>query len=145
METLSTEGSNVPNSVSIKMRRTFSKHKRKESTKQAKRILLKGKKKKKLDKTSLDSQPIRLCLVTHDDKNAYINHEAAKKIFKKESIFASLLLEMHQVLQALQKADHFAQTMKSCALKAGPLALQEEREEKIPMSVKSGKFKRIMM
>ena len=46
METLSIEGSNVPNSNLIEMRKTFSKHKHKESTKQAKKVLLREKKKK---------------------------------------------------------------------------------------------------
>ena len=80
-----------------------------------------------------------------DDKMAHVNCEAVKKISKKELIFASLLLEMRQVLQALQEADHFAQTMKSCALKAGLLALQREGEEKMPMLVKSGEFEKTMI
>ena len=54
-ETLSTEESNVPNSNPIKTKKTFSKRKRNESTKQAKKVLPKRKKKKKLNKISLDS------------------------------------------------------------------------------------------
>ena len=54
-ETLSTEGSDMPNSNFIETRKTSFKHKRKESTKQAKKILLRGKKKKKLDRILLDS------------------------------------------------------------------------------------------
>ena len=46
--------------------------------------------------------------MTHNDEKAHVDCEAAKKIFKKESIFAFLLLKMRQVFQALQKADHFA-------------------------------------
>ena len=83
--------------------------------------------------------------MTCDDKITYVNCEAAKNIFEKESTFASLLLKMCQVFQALQKADHFAQTMKFCALEAGPLVSQGERKEKILMSVKSSEFKRTMM
>ena len=44
-ETLSIERNNMPNSNPIKTRKTFSKHKRKKSTKQAKKVLLRGKKK----------------------------------------------------------------------------------------------------
>ena len=135
----------MSNSNPIETRKTFFKRKRKESTKQAKRVLRKKKEKKKLNKILLDSQPIKLCLMTCNDKMAYIDRKAAKKIFKKKLIFASLLLEMHQILQALQEVDHFAQTMKLCTLKAGPLAPQKKREEKMPMSVKSGKFKRTIM
>ena len=112
------ERSDVPNSNSIETRKTFFKRKRKESTKQARRVLPKGRKKKMLDKTSLNSQLMRLRLMTCNDNMAHVNCEAAKKISKKESIFASPLLEMCQVLQALQKADHFAQTMKLCVFKA---------------------------
>ena len=135
----------MPNSNLIETRRTSSKRKHKESTKQAKRVLSKKRKKKKLDETSLDSQLMRLRLMTRNDKMAHVNYEAAKKISKKELTFASLLLKMYQVLQALQEADHFAQTMKLCALKAGPLAPQREEEEKMPMLIKSGKFKRTMI
>ena len=78
-------------------------------------------------------------------KRVYVNHEAVKKISKKELIFASLLLEMHQVLQTLQEADYFVQTIKPCTLKAGPLAPQGEGEEKMSILVKSGKFKRTIM
>ena len=145
VEILLSERSNVPDSDPIETRRTFSKHKRKESTKQVKKVLLKRRKKKKLDETSLDSQPMRLYFMTRDNKMAHVNREAAKKISKKESIFASLSLKMRQILQALQKTDHFAQTMKPCALKTGPLAPQRKRKEKMPMSVKSGKFERTMM
>ena len=108
VETSSVERSDVPNSNPIKIKKTSSKRKHKESTKQTKRVLPKKRKKKKLDKISLDSQPMRLCLITHNDKKVYINCETAKKISKKDSIFASLLLEMHQILQALQEANHFA-------------------------------------
>ena len=52
---------------------------------------------------------------------------------------------MRQVLQALQKADHFAQTMKPCALKAEPLAPQEEEEEKMPILIKSDKFEKTII
>ena len=100
-EISSTEKSNMPNSNFIKIRKTSFKRKRKESTKQAKRVLPREKKKKKLDKISLDSQLMRLHLVTNNDKKAHINCEAVKKIPKKELIFASLLFEMHQILQAL--------------------------------------------
>lgn len=96
------------NSNPIKTRKISSKRKRKKSIKQAKKVLSRGKKKKKLDKTLLDSQLIRLYLVTHNDEKAHVDCETAKKIFKKESIFAFLLLKMRQVFQALQKADHFA-------------------------------------
>ena len=115
------EKSNVPNSNPIEIRKTSSKCKRKESTKQAKRVLPKGRKKKKLDETLFNSQSIRLRLMTRNDKMAHIDCEAAKKIFEKESIFASPLLKIRQVLQALQEADHFVQIMKPCVLKAGPL------------------------
>ena len=145
VEILLSEKSDMPDSDPIKIRKTFSKRKRKESTKQAKKVLPKGKKKKKLDEILLDSQPIKLRLITCDDKMAHVNREIAKNIFKKESTFASPSLKMHQVLQALQEADHFAQTMKLCAIKVGPLAPQWEGEEKMPMSVKSGEFKRTMM
>ena len=104
-----------------------------------------SKRKKKLDEISLDSQPIRLRLMTRNDKIAYVNCKTVKKISKKNSIFASLLLEMCQILQALHGADHFAQTMKSRALEARLLALQRERKEKILMLVKSDKFERTMM
>ena len=144
-EILLLEGSNVPDNDPIKTRKTFSKCKRKESTKQAKRALPKKRKNKKLDETSLDSQPIRLRLMICNDKMAHVNCKAAKKIFKKKSIFASPLLEMRQVLQALQEADHFAQTIKPCALKAGPLDSQKEGEEKMLMSVKSGEFERTII
>ena len=115
-EISSLEKSNVPNSNPIKTRKTFFKCKCKESTKQAKRVFPKGKKKKKLDETSLDSQPIKFCLMTCNDKMAHVNREAAKKISKKESTFASLLLKICQVFQALQEADHFAQIMKPYAI-----------------------------
>ena len=88
---------------------------------------------------------MKLRLITRNDKMAHVNHETAKKISKKGLIFASLSLDMHQVLQALQEADHFVQTMKLCALKAEPLDPQREGEEKMLMLVKSGKFKRTMM
>ena len=141
----SLEGSDVSDSNPIKMRRTFSKHKHKESTNQAKRVLSKGRKKKKLDKISLDSQPMRLHLMTHNNKMAYINCEAVKKIFKKESTFASPSLKMRQVFQALQKADHFVQTMKLCAIKTGLLAPQRKEEEKMSILVKSDEFEKTMM
>ena len=54
-ETSSAKGSNMPNSNPIKTRKISSKRKRKKSIKQAKKVLLRGKKKKKLDKTLLDS------------------------------------------------------------------------------------------
>ena len=60
--------------------------------------------------------------MTHDDKIAYVNCEAAKKISKKELIFASPSLKMHQVFQALQEANYFVQIIKPHTLKAGPLA-----------------------
>ena len=135
----------MPNSNPIKTRKTSFKCKRKESTKQAKRVLLKKRKKKKLDETSLDSQSMRLCLMTCNDKIAHVDCEAAKKIFEKELIFAFLLLKMCQVLQILQEADHFAQTIKPRALKAEPLDLQGEGKEKMPMLIKSGKFKKTIM
>ena len=145
IEISSSERSNMPNNNLIETRKTSSKHKHKESTKQIKRILPKKREKKKLDETSLDSQPMRLYLMTCDDKMAHVNCEAAKKISEKESIFASLLLEMRQVLQALQETDHFVQTIKLHALEAEPLALQGEEEEKIPILVKSDKFEKIMI
>ena len=83
--------------------------------------------------------------MTHSDKITHVNYEAVKKISKKELIFASLLLKMRQVLQTLQKADHFAQTMKPHTLKAGPLDPQGEGEKKMSMSVKSDKFERTMI
>ena len=95
------ERSDVPNSNFIETKKTFSKRKRKESTKQAKKVLLRGKKKKKLNETLLNSQPMRLCLMTCNDKMAHVNRKATKKISKKELIFASPSLEMRQVLQAL--------------------------------------------
>ena len=107
VEISSSEENNVPNSNPIKTRKTFSKCKCKKSTMQAKRVLSKRKKEKKLDEISLDSQPIRLRLMTRNSKIAHVDCEAAKKIFEKESIFAFPLLEIRQVLQALQKADHF--------------------------------------
>ena len=107
VEISSSEENNVPNSNPIKMRKTSSKCKCKKSAKQAKRVLPKRRKEKKLDETSLDSQPIKLRLMTCDSKMAYVDCETAKKIFEKESIFAFPLLEIRQVLQALQKADHF--------------------------------------
>ena len=67
---LSIEKSDVPDSNPIKTKKTFSKRKRKESTKQAKKILSKKREKKKLDETLLDSQSMRLCLVTHNDKKS---------------------------------------------------------------------------
>ena len=67
----------MPDSNPIKTRKTSSKRKRKESTKQAKRVLLKGRKKKKLDKISLDSQPMRLRFMTHSDKITHVNYEAS--------------------------------------------------------------------
>ena len=78
-EILSLEESNMPDSNPIKTRKTFSKRKHKESTKQVKRVLSKGRKKKKLDETSLDSQSMKLCFITCDDKMAHINCKAAKK------------------------------------------------------------------
>ena len=95
IETSFTEGSNVLNSNLIKTRKAFSKRKRKKSTKQAKRVLPKKRKKKKLDETSLDSQPIRLHFMTHNDKMAHINRETVKKISKKELTFVSPLLKIH--------------------------------------------------
>ena len=115
-EILSLEKSNVPNSNPIKTRKTFFKRKCKESTKQAKRVFPKKKKKKKLNETSLDSQPMKFCLMTCNDKMAHVNCEAAKKISKKESTFVSLLLKMRQIFQTLQEADHFAQIMKPYAI-----------------------------
>ena len=56
----------------------------------------------------LDSQPIKLHLMTCNNKKAYVNYETAKKISKKELIFASLSFKMRQILQTLQKTDHFA-------------------------------------
>ena len=88
---------------------------------------------------------MRLCLMTCNDKIAYVNCETTKKISKKELIFAFLLLEMCQVLQTLQEADHFTQTIKPYAFKAEPLDSQGERKEKMPMLIKSSKFKRTMM
>ena len=117
------EKSDMPNNNPIKIKKTSSKCKRKKSTKQAKRVLPKGRKKKKLDKTLLDSQSIKLCFMTCNDKIAHIDCKAAKKISEKESIFAFPLLKMRQILQTLQEADHFLQIMKPRALKAGPLDL----------------------
>ena len=82
-ETLSMEESNMPNSNLIEMRKISSKRKHKKSTMQAKKVLPRGKKKKKLNKTSLDLKPIGLCLVTHNDKKAHVDCEAVKKISKK--------------------------------------------------------------
>ena len=79
-ETSFVEKNNVPNSNPIKTRRTFSKCKRKKSIKQAKKVLPREKEKKKLNKILLDSQSMRLCLVTHNDKKTHVNCEAAKKI-----------------------------------------------------------------
>ena len=65
---------------------------------------------------------MKLCLMICDDKMVHVNCEAAKKISEKESTSVSLSLEMRQVFQAPQEADHFTQTMKSYTLKAEPLA-----------------------
>lgn len=143
-DTSSTDGNDMPDSDSTVSRRTSSRQKRRESIKEIKKNLPR-RKMKKLDETLLESKPMRLHLVKSDDEKAQVNREAANKIPEKESLFASPTLEMRQLLQALQMADHFAQTMKPRAIKAGPLAPSKEWEEKMPMSVKSGKSKRTMM
>lgn len=70
--------------------------------------------------------------------------EQQRKSLKK-SIFASLLLKMHQVLQNLQETNHFAEIIKSRTFEAGSLAPQGEKKKKMSISIKSGKFKRTMM
>ena len=52
-------------------------------------------------------KPIKFHLLKNNNLAAKIKHEKIKQIFKKESIFDALFLELCIVLQVLQESNYF--------------------------------------